>query len=236
MEEKRYKIYKYTSPSGGVYIGQTHKTIEERAGNNGYYYMILNKKTGKFLQPAIGNAILKYGWDNFKKEILYTGLTSEEADRIEKELILDSRSTGVCYNADSGGKSTIENKRKRRIRQYTLDGEYVKTWDSLKEAEEFIGIKKAEGNISYCCQGKKKRAYGYIWRYEDDDKEVVPLTPYREPICQFDKNGNYIATYKTIEEASKSTGIINTGIGNVLRGRTKTAGGYIWRFLSAYEK
>ena len=236
MEEKKYKIYKYTSPSGGVYIGQTHNTIEERAGNNGYYYTILNKKTGKFLQPAIGNAILKYGWDNFKKELLYTGLTSEEADSIEKELILESRSTGVCYNADSGGKSTIENKRKRRIKQYTLDGEYVKTWDSIKEAEEFLGVKKAEANICYCCQGKKKRAYGYIRRYDDDDREVTPLSPYREPICQFDKDGRYIATYDSIEEASKATGVIKTGIGNTVRGRTRTSGGFIWKFLSFCEK
>lgn len=230
MEEKRYKIYKYTSPSGGVYIGQTYKTIEERAGNDGYYYRILNKKTGRFLQPAIGDAIMKYGWDNFKKEILYEDLDSEEADKLEKELIFEYQKSGVCYNAAEGGKLTIHAKQ-RKIKQYTLQGEYIKTWDGVIEAEHFLNIKKAQANIIACCQGRKKRAYGYIWRYEEDDNEIKPLRPYRAAVCQFDKNNNYIATYDTIKEASKSTGIHENGIGNVLHGRTKTAGGYIWKFL-----
>ena len=63
--EKDYIVYKYTSPSGGVYIGQTHNSIEYRAGNSeGRMYAILDKRTGEFKQPAIAHAILKYGFDN----------------------------------------------------------------------------------------------------------------------------------------------------------------------------
>lgn len=232
--EKRYIIYKYTSPSGGVYIGQTHNTIEERAGKGGYYYMVLNKKTGKFLQPAIGNAILKYGWDNFQKEILFENLSSEEADEKEKELI-SIYSSGISYNTNSGGKLTIENKHERKIKQYTLNGEYIKTWDSIKEAEKFVNVKYAQANIVSCCQGKKKRAYGYIWKYEDDNTKITPLKPYRTSICQFSKDDEYIATFSTIKEASDHLGVKENGIGNVLHGRAKTAGGYKWKFLSECE-
>ena len=45
--EKDYLVYKYTSPSGGVYIGQTHNSIEYRAGRDGYQYKVLNKETGE---------------------------------------------------------------------------------------------------------------------------------------------------------------------------------------------
>ena len=228
--ERKYKIYKYTSPSGGVYIGQTYKTIEERAGNNGYYYRLLNKKTGKFIQPAIANAIMKYGWDNFKKEILYDNLDSEEADKLEVELISKYQKIGECYNSNEGGKFIVHSKQ-RKIKQYTIQGEYIKTWDSIVEAEHFLNVKRAQSNIVACCQGRKNRAYGYVWRYEEDDKETKPLKPYRAPVCQFDKNNNYIATYDTIREANRSTGIHVNGIGNVLHGRAKTAGGYIWKFL-----
>ena len=183
MEKKDYKIYKYTSPSGGVYIGQTHRTLEERAGNDGCNYLILNKKTGKLSQPAIGTAIIKYGWDNFKKEILYDNLSSEEADILEKELIEEYRKKGECYNCSDGGKHTIQRKN-RKIKQYTLDGEYIKTWDSIIEIEDFINVKKAQSNIVACCKGRKKRAYGYIWRYEEDNSEVKPLMPYRTFVCQ----------------------------------------------------
>lgn len=43
---------------------------------------------------------------------------------------------------------------------------------------------RAQANIVACCQGRKHRAYGYIWRYANDPNklEVKPLTPYRSPI------------------------------------------------------
>lgn len=226
-----YKIYKYTSPSGSVYIGQTHNDIETRARKNGYQYLTRNKETGEYYQPAIAQAIVKYGWDSFQKEILYSGLTSEEADEKEKELIQEYKEKGTCYNICTGGKG-VPGAREHKVKQYTLSGEYIRTWNTIKEAEEFLGIKKAEACIVYCCQKKRHRAYGYIWRYEEDDSPVKPLTPYRAPINQYSKSGEYIATYQTIKEASQKTGIGETSIGNNIRGWSKSAGGFCWKFAS----
>ena len=231
--EKDYLVYKYTSPSGGVYIGQTHNSIEYRAGNSeGRMYAILDKRTGEFKQPAIANAILKYGFDNFKKEIISSGLTSDEADELEINLIKEARENGECYNIASGGKG-VPGTKEHKVKQYTLSGEYIKTWDSIKEAEEFLNIKHAQANIVACCQGKKKRAYNYIWRYEEDETPVKPILPYRHPVCQYTKSGEFVATYSTLREAYEVTGIKETCIGNCLHGKSKSAGGYIWEFSKA---
>lgn len=226
-----YKIYKYTSPSGGVYIGQTSQEVDQRAQKDGKGYLSINKNTGEYLQPAIAHAIIKYGWNNLKKEILFDNLSSQEADEKEKELIEFYRNGGKCYNIASGGKG-IPGVNERKIKQYSLQGTFIREWDSLKEAEKYLNKPKAEANISACCLGKKNRAYGYIWRYSDDPNnlEVKPLTPYRAPIDQYTREGDYITTYQTIAEASKQTGIGDTSIGNCLRGRSKSAGGYVWKF------
>lgn len=226
-----YKIYKYTSPSGGVYIGQTSQEVDQRAQKDGKGYLSINKNTGEYLQPAIAHAIIKYGWNNFKKEILFDNLSSQEADEKEKELIEFYRNGGKCYNIASGGKG-IPGVNERKIKQYSLQGTFIREWNSLKEAEKYLNKPKAEANISACCLGKKNRAYGYIWRYSDDPNnlEVKPLTPYRAPIDQYTREGDYITTYQTIAEASKQTGIGDTNIGNCLRGRSKSAGGYVWKF------
>lgn len=230
--DKKYIIYKYTSPSGGVYIGQTCNDITTRANSNGKNYLNKDKETGEFLQPAIANAILKYGWENFKKEVLYVNLTSEEADCKEIELIKFYKEGGKCYNISSGGKGA-PGTREHKIKQYSLKGNFIKEWNSIKEAEEYIGKTKAQANIVACCQGKKHRAYGYIWRYSDDENtaEIKALTPYRSPIKQYTKTGEYIKTYPTIAEASRQTGIGDTSIGNCLKGRSKSAGGYVWTFV-----
>jgi len=51
--EKKYKVYKYTSPSNKVYIGQTCNSLKVRAANGEGY-----KECPKFFE-----AIKKYGFD-----------------------------------------------------------------------------------------------------------------------------------------------------------------------------
>ena len=48
------------------------------------------------------------------------------------------------------------------------DGKVVKEFDSIKSATKELGGKNAHGsNITYVCKGKRKRAYGYQWKYKE---------------------------------------------------------------------
>lgn len=51
------------------------------------------------------------------------------------------------------------------IYQFTMDGELIGSFKSLKEAQEKTGC--ASSNIGACCRGKHQQAYGYIWCYQD---------------------------------------------------------------------
>lgn len=53
------------------------------------------------------------------------------------------------------------------IEQYSIKGEYLTTFLSVKEAEEYIKIKGSNSNISACCNNRKKSAYGFIWKYKN---------------------------------------------------------------------
>jgi group I intron endonuclease len=48
-------------------------------------------------------------------------------------------------------------------------------------------------------------------------------------VSQFDLDGTLIATFKSIAEANRHTGVSKGGIGFVLKGTHKTAGGFIWK-------
>lgn len=55
---------------------------------------------------------------------------------------------------------------RRRVDQFTLEGKYVKTWDSVGIAGQSMGGSKNLGqSISNSCNSTKKTAYGYFWRY-----------------------------------------------------------------------
>ena len=49
------------------------------------------------------------------------------------------------------------------VNQYTLDGVLVKIWESTREAARELGVKQQ--SISKCCNGKRKTAGGFTWRY-----------------------------------------------------------------------
>ena len=53
----------------------------------------------------------------------------------------------------------------KKVVQYDLDGNFIKEWDSIKEAQE----KTKSCHISMCCKGHKKykTSGGYIWRYKE---------------------------------------------------------------------
>ena len=51
----------------------------------------------------------------------------------------------------------------KKVYQYTLKGEFVKEWTSVREVERVLGF--SNGNISSCCNGRQKTAYKYIWKF-----------------------------------------------------------------------
>ena len=60
----------------------------------------------------------------------------------------------------------------KKIRQYTLDGKYIKTYKSIYEAAK--ALNKPRQAISDCLNKKYSTAYGFKWRYvnpKSKDKE-----------------------------------------------------------------
>lgn len=49
------------------------------------------------------------------------------------------------------------------ILQFSKTGEFIKKWNGVREVERELGIK--HNNISSCCKGQRKTAYGYKWHY-----------------------------------------------------------------------
>ena len=89
-------IYKTTNLiNGKIYIGQKKR----------FEFTEDYKGSGKILW----NAINKYGWDNFKVELLVECNSQEELNNEEKRLILkfDSTNRSVGYNISLGGQNPV---------------------------------------------------------------------------------------------------------------------------------
>lgn len=113
-QESNYIVYKHTSPSNKVYIGITRQNVTNR-WSNGFEYQT---------QQYFFRAIVKYGWINFKHEILFDGLTKEEALSKEKELIAQYHSSDIHYgyNIDDGTCNFLQRKKVIDKRKLALKG------------------------------------------------------------------------------------------------------------------
>lgn len=101
---ENWSIYRHTFPDGKVYIGKTKESPEERWGLYGRNYQN---------QRKVFNAILAFGWNNIKHEVLYSNLTAEEASAKEQELIMASDSVGATGNYNVQYAKTESSSKKR---------------------------------------------------------------------------------------------------------------------------
>lgn len=209
-------IYCYTSPSGKKYIGQTIQSLQERARQGKGY-----RKCGVFYR-----AILKYGFDAMKVEIL------EECDislldEKEREWI-DFYDTRVPngYNIAEGGITGNT----RKVYQYLAKtGEFIQEYSSLTEAAKANGIDRIDG-ISNCLHGRRKVHFGYIWSFERVDKKDPEeyISNEKIPIYAYTLDGKFFNEYESINAGAAATDTNRGDIGKVLRGKIKFANGLIW--------
>lgn len=246
--ENNYYVYKHTNlVNGKVYIGITKNDPSNRWKNG----------KGYSRQPYFYNAIEKYGWNNFKHEILFSNLSEYEACEKEIELINFYNSTDKAYgyNISFGGfsgqqglKRTDEQKhilreaqRKSnnksfsewRICQFDLDGKLLHIYDYLSVASEITGI--LVPTIRSACQRGYGHTKGFIWSYYGISKnyiKIISKLKYGDKILQFDMCGNLIKTY-LCEQSIKIVSPEFRSLAKIRKCLNKeidNAYGYVWRY------
>ena len=163
-------IYKITNTiNGKVYIGQTRRTLAVRWNQH--------KTCSRTYGFPLYAAMRKYGVENFICECLQE-CTAEELDALEIYWMNHFNAYEKGYNAKAGGSGNYDGikingnqLRKKKVKQYTLDGKFIKEYDGLNEA-----ARKTDININRivaCCKHRQHQAYGFQWCYVGDEKFVV---------------------------------------------------------------
>lgn len=146
-----YIIYKYTSPSGKVYIGQTSQKIYKRSrGGAGYVHC-------KYFYAAIE----KYGWENFTREILKENLTLNEANYWEQYYIqfYHSNDRTKGYNITSGGNNhTLSEEGREKLSEKMTKNNPMKNPEiAEKVAQKRRGVKLSQQACDNISNGHKKQ-------------------------------------------------------------------------------
>lgn len=71
------------------------------------------------------------------------------------------------YNQNYGTRNKkVQQKLGTKINQYDLDGNFIKTFDSIREAQRECHIR----HIEDCVKGKFKQMGGYVWKVAEERK------------------------------------------------------------------
>lgn len=204
-------IYRYISPSGKSYIGQTTNELYRRRmwfGNGRY--------TGG--RSKIDRARKKYGRENFKYEIMY----KQQFSTIEEATIelnrLEAYYVGYYDTYRNGYNSTIGG-----------DGSRGYVADEVSRAKQSAASKGKKKPIGF---GEKvsKAQKGRPKSLETRKKLSEAKKNKGKKIIQYDLQGVYVQTWNNIDEVSKALNVSRESIAGCCRGKAKSAHKYMWRY------
>ena len=58
------------------------------------------------------------------------------------------------------------NPNRRAVNQYDLQGNFIKHYDYMEQIKKYLDI-SSTSHISQCCNGKRNKCHGYIWKYSN---------------------------------------------------------------------
>lgn len=141
-------------------LGLTTKDFYKQTGKKNHNTIMENQNLDNNLILSLWknnyscNQIAKKNGCNYRtiiRRLLWLGITKEE---IEKR------------KSQNGTKT-----RKVPILQYDLEGNFIKEWESVREAAKSLGM--SHGNISCVLKKKRKTAGGFIWKYKENNDAIT---------------------------------------------------------------
>lgn len=202
--------------SGDMYVGHS-SNIKQRA--KGHYYSIKNNAC---INVNLQKAIDKIGIDKFSFIILETCDDVKDTLKYLENKYIEEYGT---YNITS-----VDGK---RVYCYDKQGNFVAEYVNIKHAAK--AVNGHPDNIRAAIDNRKKSYRGFQWSYiKVDQYKPYVLNTYKYPekqisVSQYDLNGNYITTHKSLHDMERATGFQRGPIKKAIKKENGKAYGYIWK-------
>lgn len=124
--------------------------------------------------------------------------------------------------------------KKSPIGMYDKKGVFLRSFNSLEDASVFTGVSKTQ--ICSVVRGRKLTAKGLIFRkYNGNQENLIGtkrllLSKAAIKVDKFSLRGELLETFDSGKEAAESISVTPMCISDCLKGRQKTAGGFIWKY------
>ena len=181
--------------------------------------------------------------DEMILELFYEGKTTKEIQEItgfDRSTIYMSYKVNGIIEENNKRNSKIQSLRySRPVDQYSLNGEYIKTWESATKCGEYFGN---QSFVSALCRQENNilSAYGFLFKYSDDPRDILEWVERfknkqqsgrpKKKIGQYNDSKELICIYESASDAAKALGKKDKS--NICAAARKgvKAYGYYWKY------
>ncbi len=156
------------------------------------------------------------------------------------------------YNQNYG---TIKERMKRKmtnhpvfskeIAQYDLDGNFIKTFPSVREIKRELKLKGFKSIYDACFEiNNTHTSHGFQWRYVQDGLDYTrnigkvkrKHSTEKKRVYQYSLKMKFIASYESASEAARHVAVSSTNITACCKGKYETSGGYKWFYEPQHKQ
>ena len=200
-------IYKIINTKNGkFYLGST-STVYKR-----WFDHKRELKTNSHHSSRLQNAWNKYGEDSFIFTIMEQCADDTAPIQLinREQYLLDTLmpwDDKIGYNISpiaGGGWMGVRSSKTRSVMQYTLEGTFIKKWDSASEVQKVLGYR-----VYDCLYHRNKSYKGYVWCFENEPPMIFDKyhdEAHSISIDQYTKDDVFVKTWPSASSAAKSFG------------------------------
>lgn len=235
---KKWNSVMIASLQNGVSNVSISRAILDKTMSAGYLWTDYEIEKLDISQFTIGHQNKKFVYlyndkGEFIREFESKSLCAKYIDCLESDVYKSCKAGYMCKNHYVSEKyeknfsiaKTMDFKQKT-VHQYTLDGDYVTSYNFIKDGAKAVGIK----NPSQITQSIKlgQQSGGFQWSFDKVDK-MKKYTNISKPrkVGQYDNSGKCIKIYDSISKCVIDFPCCT----KVLYGQRKTTKGYIFKFV-----
>lgn len=219
------------SDTGEVRNDKTGRILKQRSSNE-YKRVSLTIGHGQMKNCAVHRLVAEAFLPNPEHKNIVNHIDGVRYNNNVTNLEWCTQSENAQHARQTG---LIGYQKQRPVRQFNLRGEWMMDFESAAEAARQCDCQQSK--ITEVCQGNRKTAGNYQWRYVDSDIKSLPAVNLpsctKKAVAQYTVDGQLVAIYESYSAAAKAVNGTSSAISRICSNTPglHTHKGFVWKIV-----